>query len=51
MDAASRIAAPAPRFSLPATDGTGTRHLQVSLDNYRGRWLVLLFYPRDFSLI
>ena len=23
----------------------------MSLDDYRGRWLVLVFYPRDFSLV
>ena len=33
---------PAPDFSL--TDGEGKSH---SLSNYRGKWLVLYFYPKD----
>ena len=41
----------APPFSLPCTEGPGSERRQVSLDDYIDRWLVLLFYPRDFSLI
>ena len=41
----------APGFTLWATQGRGTERRQVSLDDYLDRWLVLLFYPRDFSLI
>jgi peroxiredoxin len=41
----------APDFSLPCTDEAGTGQRQVSLDDYLDRWLVLLFYPRDFSLV
>jgi eukaryotic-like serine/threonine-protein kinase len=40
----------APGFTVPATDGPGTRR-EVSLDDYLDRWLVLLFYPRDFTLV
>jgi peroxiredoxin Q/BCP len=32
----------APSFTLPGTDG----HLH-SLDEYRGKWIVLYFYPKD----
>jgi peroxiredoxin Q/BCP len=32
----------APPFTLPSQDGT-----LVSLDNYRGKWVVLYFYPKD----
>jgi peroxiredoxin len=41
----------APNFSLPCTEGSrsGPRHL--SLDDFLDRWLLLLFYPHDFSLI
>ena len=35
----------APDFNLPATSG------QVALEDYQDRWLVLIFYPRDFSMI
>jgi thioredoxin-dependent peroxiredoxin len=32
----------APEFTLPAADGS-----QVSLKDYRGKWVVLYFYPKD----
>jgi len=35
----------APDFSLPDQDG-----IERSLADYRGRWVVLYFYPRDDSL-
>ena len=41
----------APNFSLPSTDGSPDGRRHVSLDDYLDRWLMLLFYPRDFSLI
>ncbi len=34
----------APDFSLTAGDGS-----PVSLKNYRGKWVVLYFYPKDFT--
>ena len=41
----------APGFSLQATEGPGSARRQVSLDDYIDRWLILVFYPRDFSLV
>lgn len=43
----SRSATPAvgtqaPDFTLPSQDGS-----QVSLKGYRGKWVVLYFYPKD----
>jgi peroxiredoxin Q/BCP len=35
---------PAPDFALPGTDGRTYR-----LVDYRGRWVVLAFYPGDFT--
>jgi peroxiredoxin len=35
---------PAPDFTLPDQDGT-----EVSLSDFRGRTVVLVFYPADFS--
>jgi peroxiredoxin Q/BCP len=32
----------APEFTLPSQDGS-----QVSLDSFRGKWVVLYFYPKD----
>ena len=41
----------APAFSLPCTGGPDPGRRHVTLDDYRDRWLALLFYPRDFSLL
>jgi thioredoxin-dependent peroxiredoxin len=35
---------PAPRFTLKSQDGT-----PVSLQDYLGKWVVLYFYPKDFT--
>jgi peroxiredoxin Q/BCP len=35
---------PAPSFSLPSQEGA-----QVSLDQFKGKWVVLYFYPKDFT--
>ena len=35
---------PAPEFSLTTSDGS-----QVSLKDYRGKWVVLYFYPKDMT--
>jgi thioredoxin-dependent peroxiredoxin len=34
----------APEFSLPSQDGS-----QVSLKDFRGKWVVLYFYPKDMT--
>ena len=34
----------APAFSLPNQEGA-----QVSLDQFKGKWVVLYFYPKDFT--
>lgn len=51
VDAAVAIAAgapaagaKAPEFTLPSQDGK-----PVSLRDYRGQWVVLYFYPKDFT--
>ena len=36
---------PAPDFTLPTNTGEGS----ISLTDYRGQWLVLYFYPKDFT--
>ena len=35
---------PAPQFTLKSQDGT-----PVSLTDFRGKWVVLYFYPKDFT--
>ena len=36
---------PAPEFTLPTNSGDG----EISLSDYRGKWVVLYFYPKDFT--
>ena len=36
---------PAPEFTLPTNTGNG----KVSLSDLRGKWVVLYFYPKDFT--
>jgi len=38
------IGSMAPDFTLPSQEGA-----QVSLKDYRGKWVVLYFYPKDFT--
>jgi peroxiredoxin Q/BCP len=35
----------APDFTLPSNTGDG----DISLSDYRGKWVVLYFYPKDFT--
>jgi peroxiredoxin Q/BCP len=35
------VGSEAPNFALPSQDGS------VSLKDYRGKWVVLYFYPKD----
>ncbi len=41
------IGAPAPDFTLPGTDGTAAGRRDYTLSEYRGRPVVLVFYPGD----
>jgi peroxiredoxin Q/BCP len=41
-DPMPQVGQTAPTFTLPSQDGT-----PVSLDSYRGKWVVLYFYPKD----
>ncbi|HEY9699844.1 MAG TPA: peroxiredoxin [Trichocoleus sp.] len=36
---------PAPEFTLPTNVGDG----EISLSDYRGKWVVVYFYPKDFT--
>ncbi len=42
---------PAPNFALECVDWENLRERSVHLDDYAGEWLILLFYPRDFSFV
>jgi thioredoxin-dependent peroxiredoxin len=43
-DALPEVGQQAPEFSLPSQEGT-----PVSLNQYRGKWVVLYFYPKDMT--
>src|SRR5687767_8236842 len=38
------VGSPAPAFTLTNNEGK-----QVSLSDYKGKWVVLYFYPKDFT--
>ena len=38
------VGQPAPGFTLPSQDGS-----QISLDSFKGKWVVLYFYPKDMT--
>ena len=41
----------APDFDLACTVRPERRASRVALGDFQGRWLILVFYPRDFSLV
>ncbi len=41
----------APDFHMDTCDGNSCKFGEVSLKDYKGKWLVLFFYPLDFTLI
>jgi alkyl hydroperoxide reductase subunit AhpC len=50
----AQVGKPAPSFRLKSTkDATSSRDLgkEISLEDYRGRWLVFFFYPLDFTFV
>lgn len=47
----ARIGVPAPSFELDCTATPEHPPKVARLKDYRGRWLILMFYPQDFSLV
>ena len=43
-DAVPQVGQTAPTFTLPSQEGTN-----ISLNHYRGKWVVLYFYPKDMT--
>lgn len=41
----------APDFTMSSFDGTSFQFDKVSLEDYSGKWLVMVFYPLDFTPI
>lgn len=45
----AKVGEPAPNFTLDAV--IGKEFKKVSLTDYRGKWVVLFFYPLDFTFV
>jgi peroxiredoxin (alkyl hydroperoxide reductase subunit C) len=46
-----KVGTPAPPFRAEAYRRGESGAIQVELTAYRGRWVVLFFYPRDFTFV
>jgi peroxiredoxin (alkyl hydroperoxide reductase subunit C) len=47
----AKVGQPAPDFNMPSTKNMETLNENVSLADYKGKWLVLMFYPLDFTFV
>ncbi len=45
----AKVGQPAPDFNMPSTKDIETLKENVKLADYRGKWLIMLFYPLDFT--
>src|ERR687884_1937635 len=45
------VGQPAPDFDMASTKNLEKLNENVKLSDYRGKWLVLLFYPLDFTFV
>jgi len=47
----AKVGQPAPDFNLPSTKNIDTLKENVKLSDYKGKWLILMFYPLDFTAL
>ena len=45
----ARVGKPAPDFELTAFIGDGFKNVRLS--DYKGKWIVVCFYPGDFTFV
>ncbi|EXX87728.1 thioredoxin peroxidase [Paenibacillus darwinianus] len=45
------VGRPAPEFTMETALGNGKDFGKASLSDYKGKWLVLFFYPLDFTFV
>jgi peroxiredoxin (alkyl hydroperoxide reductase subunit C) len=45
------VGQPAPDFNMGSTKNIQSLNENVKLSDYKGKWLVLLFYPLDFTFV
>lgn len=41
----------APEFKMNTVSGDGKNFKEVTLEDYKGKWLVMFFYPLDFTFV
>lgn len=49
MNVIAQVGKPAPDFEAAAYIGGGFKNIQLS--KYKGKWVVLCFYPGDFTFV
>jgi len=47
----AQVESPAPLFDLEACEGSGEHFTRVKLSALKGKWVILFFYPLDFTFI
>ena len=47
----AKVGKPAPDFDMPSTKNIDTLAENVKLADYKGKWLIQLFYPLDFTFV
>ncbi|ANE48370.1 thioredoxin peroxidase [Paenibacillus swuensis] len=47
----AKIGLPAPAFSMLSTQFNQEMERNLTLDDYRGKWLILFFWPFDFTFV
>ncbi|MGB2753072.1 MAG: peroxiredoxin [Pyrinomonadaceae bacterium] len=47
--AIAKVGTPAPDFNMASTKNIETLGENVKLSDYKGKWLIMLFYPLDFT--
>lgn len=47
----AKVGQKAPDFTMPTTRNMDTLDHVAKLDDYQGKWLVLFFYPLDFTFV
>jgi peroxiredoxin (alkyl hydroperoxide reductase subunit C) len=47
----AKVGQAAPDFNMPSTKNLETLAENVKLSDYKGKWLILLFYPLDFTFV
>ena len=47
----AKVGQPAPDFNMPSTKNIDTLADNVKLSDYKGKWLVMMFYPLDFTFV